>query len=706
MDHDLGAIISHHIGEADRYSETRSGLFDSYMGEPLGNEVEGRSQAQMSDVFDVVEAVTAELMDMLSSDREIVSFFAESAQDEEGAKNETAACNHVFWDLNDGFDNLQTFIKSGLIQQMGYMRSGWVESEVVEIKEHADLTVSEAMALQAKYEIMPDVDEVEIVELEGVKETEDGLGYDLELDEDGQPQPIRVKVKCTKTTSEYVVEPIPESSVLLTSRWHKASLQDIPFFAIEHTEYTRSDYVAMGFLPEDVAKLSSDSSNEDEEDRHNTQDNDDDEVKGAPEDAVEAVRAYEVFVLADQNEDGIAERLKVWVSTDGKTIMRWEDRTEAVEEVDSIDCSAWTPIKVPFRHVGRSVSEVVDDVQEIGTALLRNTLDSVYSCVIPRSVVNVNAATPETFDDLAKPDHGAPIRVRAPGAIEWRTGQDISGATLPLMEKLNAIKEERTGVTRLNQGMDADTLNKTARGQRMLLTQGQKRLKLIARNAAEGIADIFVRMHNDLRRGNIKRLNFKQGGKWTEATPMKWPTRKRMNVSVGSGNGDKAEKQQTLSFVGNVQRELVANGSDLVNEVNIFDTVDRIVQMGGYPSASLFMADPRSPEYMQAQKAKALQPPEPDPAMVLAQAEAAKARAMADESMASAELKQAQIQLDAVKEANRHTERMAELQNKEIATAAKIQTDAEAQDLAEKAQREKNALERDKLAVDIINSAD
>ncbi len=50
-----------------------------------------------------------------------------------------------------------------------------------------------------------------------------------------------------------------------------------------------------------------------------------------------------------------------------------------------------------------------------------------------------------------------------------------------MLEYMDSIKETRTGVTRYNQGTDADTLNKTARGIQMIQAAGQQRTALIAR---------------------------------------------------------------------------------------------------------------------------------------------------------------------------------------------------------------------------------
>ncbi len=88
---ELATIIGQHIAEAERPGENRSDLLDRYMGELLGTEVEGRSQAQTSEVFDTVEALTAEVMDLIASEDDIVTFKPTSGEDESAATLETKA---------------------------------------------------------------------------------------------------------------------------------------------------------------------------------------------------------------------------------------------------------------------------------------------------------------------------------------------------------------------------------------------------------------------------------------------------------------------------------------------------------------------------------------------------------------------------------------------------------------------------------------
>ena len=107
----------------------RTDLFDRYMGEPYGDEVDGRSAFVDTSVSDAVDVVHTELMDVFTSADEMVRFSPVGPEDEEAAQQESDIVEHIFWQLNPGFENLYVWTKEALIQQNGYVWSGWVEKE-------------------------------------------------------------------------------------------------------------------------------------------------------------------------------------------------------------------------------------------------------------------------------------------------------------------------------------------------------------------------------------------------------------------------------------------------------------------------------------------------------------------------------------------------------------------------------------------------
>ena len=73
----LIAAIEQHESHAEIYGslqDERSTALDYYRGEPMGNEVPGRSQVISRDVFDTVEWVKPDLAEIFCGGEEDVSF--------------------------------------------------------------------------------------------------------------------------------------------------------------------------------------------------------------------------------------------------------------------------------------------------------------------------------------------------------------------------------------------------------------------------------------------------------------------------------------------------------------------------------------------------------------------------------------------------------------------------------------------------------
>lgn len=167
-------------------SDIRSDLFDRYMGEPYGDEVQGRSQFVSTDVADAVEAILPDIMDVFTSSEGLIEFQPVGPEDEEAARQETGIVEHIFWQKNNGFEILYTWFKEALIQQNSYVQRGWVEKRRIEIEEYEDLTPDELLT------ILSEKGDYEILESDG-----------------GGDEPIRIKLRCTARDKRYEVTCFP-----------------------------------------------------------------------------------------------------------------------------------------------------------------------------------------------------------------------------------------------------------------------------------------------------------------------------------------------------------------------------------------------------------------------------------------------------------------------------------------------------------------
>lgn len=606
---------------------SRENLFDRYMDEPYGDEVTGRSKYRATDVADVVEAVFAEAMEVFTSDDHLVEFAPVGAEDEPAARQETDIVHHLFREKNNSFVTLSTWFKEGLIEQNSYVRLGWIEKERVLIEEYEDLTLPEFMAVYNK--ITSFDGDYEVENLEGIANFEalkDGTEQEIvqEIDEKtGEPKPINVRVRCVKNEKVYEIEPIPQNEFFISPRWAKISLDGCPVCGHKGKK-SKSDLLALGFSKESIETLSDNEDNSADSNRHETADNDDD--LSHDDNRLEICEAY---VYADVDGNGKDRLLKMWTNGDGTTVLKWKNGDLAVEEVESVPFVAWTPYIVPHRHVGRSVAELASTIQQLKTVLWRQTLDNMYKTNYPRPEVVEDLASENTYNDLAAPDPGKPIRVQGQGAIIWQKPPSILGETLPLMDRADQELEKHAGASRYAQGLDPNALSKSQIGSEgvvRIMDAAMRRMQVIIRTFAEtGLRDLFLKMHADMRRGPARQLGLKIRGEWIDANPLEWRDRTDMTVRIGTGKGDREKRIAALQWVLAQQKEMMAMGAPNVTIANIYETQKRLIRSMGLQSIETYFADPST---IQPQPQEA---PPPDPAieaqMALAQAEQMKAQA-------------------------------------------------------------------------------
>jgi hypothetical protein len=195
--------------------------------------------------------------------------------------------------------------------------------------------------------------------------------------------------------------------------------------------------------------------------------------------------------------------------------------------------------------------------------------------------------------------------------------QQLSTTAFSLLEYLDSIKENRTGVTRYNQGIDADSLNKTASGINRIMDASAQRLELIAKLFGEGVKRLMLGLHRLLLQNQDRERVIKIRGDWVPVNPTEWVERNNMTVMVGLGSGDKDRLLGHLMTILQIQKELVMNGARMAQPKNLYNTLAKIVDNAGLREPAEFFTDPATlppPE-----------PPQPTPEeqLVMAQAKAA-----------------------------------------------------------------------------------
>jgi hypothetical protein len=571
-------------------SDERSDAIKYYLGEPYGNEVDGRSQVVTTEVQDTIEAALPQLLKIFVSGDEIVRFNPKHAEDIPAAEQETEYINHVVMEKNPGYMIFYTWIKDALLSKNGYVKVYYEEEELVENESYQGLTDAQLnMLAQDKnvqvleHETYPD--QQALSQLEQASQMGDQNAM-MALQSGQIPLLHNVKISVTEYKGKICIKNIAPENMMVSVDTPSTNLQDARF--VQHREYsTKEELEQQGFdVPESL-----------EIDDHM-------EVESMSRDLYD-----------EQYMQSFAGKILVkdtYLRVDGK-LMRYVVAGNTVllqEEAEIVPICCLTPHLMPHRHIGRSYADLTMSDQLVSSTLLRGLLDAMYLANQPRFAISDRV----NLEDMLVSRPGGVVRVQGePGAaILPLLAQPPSPITFSLIELLNSNREKRTGVTSYNQGLEADSLNKTKGGMQMIMNAAQERLLNVARLFAEtGVKDLFMMVHRLVRTNYTKPDIVRLRNEWVEVDPRQWKTRTDMSITVGLGTGNKDQQLQHLMTMLGVQKEALQIG--IATPKNIYHSCIKLAQNAGFKDAEEFFTDPATQQQ---------QPPQPDPKVVEAQMKA------------------------------------------------------------------------------------
>ena len=121
----------------------RKKSLEYYLGMPLGNEQEGRSQVVSNDVLDTVESLMPSLMRIFTAGDNVFNCEGTGPEDDEMARQCSDYLNYIFYKENEGFLALYSAFKDALIQKNGILKVYWDDAQKTEREEYTRLTDDE-----------------------------------------------------------------------------------------------------------------------------------------------------------------------------------------------------------------------------------------------------------------------------------------------------------------------------------------------------------------------------------------------------------------------------------------------------------------------------------------------------------------------------------------------------------------------------------
>lgn len=680
---DLKQLIDTEINQAKDYGwsikEQREESMRYYYGEAFGNEVDGRSKIILHEVQDVIELVMPQLMEIFTSGDQFGKFEPESKATPEQrqkaieeAEQATDVVEHIFMRENDGFTLTYDGCKDGLMVKTGIFKTWFDDSETVTAETYTGLDEFGFQKLLIDPEVTFKQHSTREVPASMLEDEEDfdveGQGVEMPENEIITVHDLRVERKVQ--TGSIKVEVVPPEEFYITNRSRSDDKNDSPFMA-HRTEMTVQEMIAMDYPLITKEKLIDISGDDDQEydieliarfSKDETYTSVD--IQDSPEPLMRRVWVTEAYLFVDWDDDGHAEYRKVTKA--GDVIL------ENIE-VDDHPFVTMCPVRIAHKFYGLSLSDLVMDIQLIKSTIFRNILDNAYLQNNQRTAVDAGNVNLDDF--LTSRPHGL-LRVEGDPRTRMMpvTTPQLPESTFTVLEHLDKIRDQRTGVNEYMSGVNPEVLQKTTLGAfSQASSMAQSRVALIARLFAEtGFKKLYLKIYALFVKNQNKPKTFRLRGKWHTVDPSSWRERTDFTVNVGLGHGTKQENLANLEKVGAGLRLLRSDPAlkDMVTKKNIYKLAVKTMQFMGIKNFDDFITDPGDKPEPKGQGQGG------DPA--------AMAKAQADTMKAQAALQKVKVDMERL-----------ELEKKEMALEAK----REAEEL--RFEREQHQWEKQKFAMEM-----
>lgn len=302
--------------------------------------------------------------------------------------------------------------------------------------------------------------------------------------------------------------------------------------------------------------------------------------------AREEVTIYECYTKIDFNNDGILEDMIITIA--GDVILRAEPNYMGRHPFFAI-----SPTKDPHRiWVKRSYAELIGELQDMKVALTRQIVQNIALTNDPKMILSEESINISDYIEGRKVIRKKPGASMGDVAMSMPVNQ-LSPQTFQFLEWLEGQKENRTGITRYNQGLDANSLNKTATGISAILGQSAQRLELIARMYAEtGISELFRFMvslnQKFVNQETVVRLTNKQ----LRISPDDLNGNFDLVVNAGISIATKESTILTLQTMLTALMQTQAAGIPIVTPQNIYNLFKKWIESAGFKNYNDYVTDP------------------------------------------------------------------------------------------------------------------
>lgn len=297
------------------------------------------------------------------------------------------------------------------------------------------------------------------------------------------------------------------------------------------------------------------------------------------------VEVFEWWGLMDLEGEGLQEPYLVVFC--GDSILRMEvnpyGHGQAPFEV-------LRPMLDPFKFTGIGMPELVGEFQALKTAILRQTLDNISFQNNGMWLVNRNAGV--DTNALMNPRPGGVVMTNiVQGAVTSIAPQSLHSMPLTMLELVDSMLQKRTGVTSYNQGLDANSLNKTATGITKIMDASAQRIELIARIMAEtGIKPLYQKLLMLNQQFIDQTVVIRVFNEPVEISPDDLIGDFDVSVDVGGATGKEETRSQQMLMLIQYAGNLLSLG--VARPENVYEMCKQLLRTWGWKDYDRYFSDP------------------------------------------------------------------------------------------------------------------
>lgn len=538
------------------------------------------------DVKTLVDGLVPSLMEVFTGADSPVSVVGRSVEDDSKAKKVESLLKYDLTTKNDYTSFCNDVLTDSLKLNIGIGKAWWKREE--------DREAFEMMISPGDTEIINMLaQEVAAgnVEIKSVKDVDGGY--------------FKVSFETIKVKENYpVVEAIPPSELRFTPE--VGDIQDCKFVA--HRKVVSGDYLkrmerdgvyenvdeAMKKADDPQYTVFDKLHNKDlSNGNYNISDNDT---------ASKLYELYECYVNVDYNNDGIYEKLIVHTIGDSKVPIKIQKNE--FDYIPFFIMSAERDPAVIFNERS-GYADTIEQQQDLKTAVIRQMIINIAKANDPKIGFD---ETKVDVDALLEDSPYVPVRNTDPSRAFFPfPSPTMSNSTMELVSYAQNEIESQTGFTRYNNGLDSDSLNKTATGITAILGMAEKRQKNLAKIDAELFFKPLFRFLIQLNQKYAEPETLVRiGDKNISISKDELNVDYDLIINVGQGAGTKeARIQYLMVLLQQIYPQLSQIG--IVDGNSYFESARLLLDEMGLLSAEKTLVDPNSQSFKQAQALKAQQ---------------------------------------------------------------------------------------------------